>query len=371
MRVEKMIPWGKPTLVGKEKVYVLDALDSTWLSGGAYVERIETDFPRRCGARYGVSACNGTMAIHLALAALGVGPGDEVIVPGFTFVATGNAVMYAGAKPVFADIDRRSWLLDVSSAERCVSPATRGVIVPHLFGNVADMDAVMDFADRRELWVVEDVAQAAFSTYKGRHAGTFGALGTFSFQATKTITCGEGGMVLTDNESLRDRMVLLRDHGMQRDRKYWHEAVGYNYRLTNVQAAIACAQLECVDAIISERRRVHRAFHEQLSGLEGIELQQVPECVEQVPWAFPVRIDPERVCIDRDEVIRRLAEVNVETRPAFYPFSVLPLYDCPSLPVAEAVGLHGLTLPLYPSLTQGEIEYIGAQFKLILQRSRK
>ena len=364
---DSMIPWGKPCLGRKEKEYLLKALDSTWISGGEFIDRFESDFARLIGSKYAVTASNGTSALHLALLSLGIGPADEVIVPDFTFVSPANMVIDTGAKPVYADIDPRTWCLDAQEVEGKVTGRTKAVIAVHVYGNVCDMGALIRITRENRIYLIEDVAEAAFSRYRGKFAGSFGQLGCFSFQATKTVTMGEGGAVVTDDKKLADRMRIMRSHGMRHNKRYWHDLVGYNYRLTNLQAALGCAQLENLDNIIAEKVRIHRRYLAKLSGLPGIELQYIPKEVEAVMWAVALRIDPRRFKGDRDYLIAQLLKKNIETRPGFYPFSVMPLYKAAPLPVAESVSRNVISLPSYVSVSDEDIDYVCDQLKGLMK----
>lgn len=358
-----MIPWAKPCLFGNEKELVMDALRSTWISGGEYVDRFENDFAGTIGTKYAVTTSNGTTALHLALLALEVGPGDEVIVPDFTFVACANTVLYTGARPVYVDIDPRTWCIDPEKVEKAITERTKAIIPVHLYGNVCDMEALTDISKKHDLLLIEDVAEALFSKYRGRYAGSFGDVSCFSFQATKTITMGEGGAVLTDDKRLMERMRVLRSHGMREGKRYWHDFVGYNYRLTNMQAALGCAQLEKKDLLITEKKRIYERYRKNLSDMEGIELQYIPKEIEPVIWAIALKMDPEYFKGERDFLINELLRRGVETRPGFYPFSVMPIYDAPSFPVAESVGRNVLSLPSYPFISDAEIDYICEQMR--------
>ena len=364
---DEMIPWGKPCLGEKEREYLLRALDSTWISGGEFIDRFESDFARLIGTEYTVTASSGTAALHLALLALGIGPGDEVIVPAFTFVAPANMVIATGAKSVYADIDPRTWCVDVEEVNRKITGRTRAVIAVHVYGNVCEMEALTKIARERQIYLIEDVAEAAFSRYQGRFAGSFGHLGCFSFQATKTVTMGEGGAVVTNDKKLSERMRILRSHGMRENKRYWHDLVGYNYRLTNLQAALGCAQLENLDNIIAEKARIYRRYLVNLSGLPGIAPQHVRKEVEPVMWAVAIEIDPHRFKVDRDSLIAELLKKNIETRPGFYPFSIMPLYDAASLPVAESISRNVVSLPSYISISDDDIDYICSQLKGLMK----
>lgn len=364
--IKKTIPWAKPTLFGNEKKYALDALKSTWISGGPYVEKFEKEFTRYNGAKYGTTTSNGTAALQLALLALGIGPGDEVIVPGFTFVAPVNMVIAVGAKPVYADIDPRTWCIDVKSIKSCISSKTKAIIPVHLYGNVCRMEEIIGLARSKNLFVIEDTAEAAFSKYKGKYAGTFADVGCYSFHATKNITTGEGGMVLTDDKKLYEKMQIIRDHGMRKDKRYWHDIIGFNFRLTNFQAALGCAQLEKVNIILKERRRVYKTYSRELNSIPGVEMQHFPYEVQPVVWTVAIRIDPPHFKGNRDWIIRKLLEAKIETRPGFYALSLMPPYNSPPLPVSIKVSKTIITLPTYPSLTEEEIIYICGQLKKLL-----
>jgi len=360
---DEMIPWGKPCLGEREREYLLKALDSTWISGGEFIDRFESDFARLIGTEYAVTASSGTAALHLALLALGIGPGDEVIVPAFTFVSPANMVLETGAKPVYADIDPNTWCLDAQEADRKVTKSTKALIAVHIYGDVCDMEALTKIARERRIYLIEDVAEAAFSRYQGKSAGSFGHLGCFSFQATKTVTMGEGGAVVTDDKKLADRMTVMRSHGMRQNKRYWHDMVGYNYRLTNLQAALGCAQLENLDSIIARKLRIYRRYLGNLSGSPGIEFQGIPREVEPVMWAVAMRIDPHCFEGDRDFLIAELLKRNIETRPGFYPFSIMPLYKAEQLPIAESISRNVISLPSYVSISDDDIDYICSQLK--------
>jgi perosamine synthetase len=363
----ELIPWGKPFLGEKERDYLLKALDSTWISGGEFVDKFESDFAGLIGTKYAVTASSGTAALHLALLAAGIGPGDEVIVPAFTFVAPANMAIQAGAKPVYVDIDPRTWCIDVNEVERSITAKTKAIIPVHVYGNVCEMASLLKIAKKNGVYLIEDVAEAACSKYRGKYAGSFGDLGCFSFQATKTITMGEGGAVVTNDAKLSQRMKIMRSHGMRENKRYWHDVVGYNYRLTNLQAALGCAQLENLDNIIKEKARIYQIYRENLAGLPGIEFQHISKGVEAVMWAVAIKIDPRYFKGDRDYLIGELLKRNIETRPGFYPFSVMPLYKAKSLPVAESVGRNVISLPSFLSISDEDIYHICNQLKSLMK----
>ena len=353
-----IIPWAKPYFFGKEKAYLNNALESTWISGGYYIERFESIFTRHLHSKYGITVSNGTTALQLAILALGIGPGDEVIIPGFTFAAPANMVIMAGATPVYADIDSKTWCIDPRSVENRITNKTKAIIPVHVYGNVCDMDPLKKIAKKHRLFIIEDAAEAAFSKYKGKFAGTFGDIGCFSFQATKTIAMGEGGFVLTNNKKLYEKMWLIRNHGMK-ERRYWHEMIGYNFRLTNLQAAVGYGQLKNLKKIIADRKRVYRLYLECLSDIEGITPQHFQSEVDPVVWAFALKINPVIFKAGRNALISSLLKSGIETRPGFYPFSSMPIYDnAPSLPVSSEVSTNVLSLPFFTSLKEKEIKYV-------------
>jgi len=362
-----MIPWAQPYLIGNEKKFVLDALESTWISGGSYVDRFEEEFSKYIGTRYGVSVSNGTTALHTALLAAGIGPGDEVIVPGFTFVAPGNTVIITGARPVFVDINPKTWLIDTREVEKNITNKTKAIIAVHIYGNVADMEGLLQIARDKGLYLIEDVAEAVFSSYKSKYAGSLGDLGCFSFQATKTITMGEGGAILTNSKKMYDKMRIMRSHGMKEGKRYWHDVVGYNYRLTNLQAALGCAQLEKANNIIKQKKRVYNRYIKNLYGTDGIEFQKISEDVDPVIWAIAFKINESFFKGSRDYLIAELLKLGIETRPGFYPFSMMPLYDNEPLPISEDVGRNVICLPSYPALQDDEIDLICSRLRSFMR----
>jgi perosamine synthetase len=355
---KRSISWASPHFGGNEERYVAEALRSSWISGGEYVERLETDFAKFCGATYAVTSSNGTTALHMAFLALGIGPGDEVILPGFAFMAAANVTLHIGARPIFTEVNPEHWLMTVENIEKCLSSKTKAIVPIHTYGNVCDMDAILELASRHRVTVIEDAAEAIGSRYKGRRAGTIAPVGTYSFHATKTITTGEGGAAVTGNVELRNRMELFRNHGMS-SRRYWHDVAGHNFRLTNIQAAIGCAQLERVDTIIVERNRVYLDYKLLLENIKGVALQAFPEGVEPVVWAIAVKLEASAYPQGRDAVIEQLQQLGIETRPGFYSASMMRhLYDAAPLPICEDLSRWILSLPSSPKLTGEEIKYV-------------
>ncbi|MFH1415444.1 MAG: DegT/DnrJ/EryC1/StrS family aminotransferase [Elusimicrobiota bacterium] len=361
--MKKNIPWAKPVFYGKEKEYLVNALESTWISDGYYVERFEKEFAEYHKVPFGITVSNGTAALQLAVLGLGLSGKDEVIVPGFSFFAAANMVLSAGAVPVFADIDPDTWCLDISCVERAITEKTRAVIAVHNYGNVCDMAALIELAGRHDLCIIEDCAEAVFSKYMNKLAGTFGDAGCFSFQATKTITTGEGGIVVLSEEDINNRMRLLRNHGMSPQKHYWPEMHGYNFRMTNLQAAVGCAQFECLDKIIKDKQRIYSRYLEQLGNEAGVTMQMFRKEVDPVVWTVALRIDKKRFVYDRDGTIASLLDSGIETRPGFYPYSIMPIYKSNALPNAEAVSAGVICLPSFCTISDKEIEYICDKIK--------
>ena len=360
-----MIPWAAPAYWGNEERYVGDALRSTWISGGPFVERLEREVRALLGGetsgREALATSNGTTALQLPCIALGLGPGDEVVVPGFAFMAAANIALQLRARPVFCEVDPRTWCARAEDVERCLSPRTKAIVVVHTYGNVCDMDPLLELARKRGIALIEDAAESFGSRYRGRFSGAIAPIGTFSFHATKTITTGEGGMTVAADPALAARMRLYRSHGMDRSKAfYWHEVAGHNFRLTNLQAALGCAQLEHLDDIVRERKRVHAAYARRLQELQGIQPQFFAPEVTPVLWAYALTLDARAFPQGRDAVVKQLAERGIETRPGFHPASEMRhLYaDCPPLPVCEALGRTVISLPTWPGLKDEVIDRI-------------
>lgn len=361
MNNTQLIPWANPQFLGNEQNYVFEALNSTWISGGPFVGRLEREFAEYVKSPFALTASNGTTAIHMAYLALGLKPGDEVIAPGFGFLAAANLALQFGAKPIFAEVDPNTWLVTASEIEKCLSPKTKIIVLIHSYGNVCEMDQILTLAKDHGIPVVEDAAEAFASRYNGCQAGTMGTIGTFSFQATKTITTGEGGMVVTGNEELYNIMALYRSHGMLRKIYYWHELPGHNFRMTNLQAALGCAQLETLERFIHERNRVHAQYKKFL--FNGITHQQFTPNVEPVLWTLAIKLDRDAYPQGRDRVIEQMKDLQIETRPGFYAPSFMDFYSCPHLPICEEISKQVISLPTFAALQNEQIEYICTQLK--------
>jgi perosamine synthetase len=355
------IPLYEPYLCGSERVYVNDCLNSGWISSrGEYVRRFEQAFGDFIGAEYCSSVCNGTVALHVALLAAGVGPGDEVIVPTLTYIAPVNAIAYVGAKPVFVDSHADTWQMDAAAVASRITPRTKAVLAVHLYEGACDIVELQSLCDRHDLRLIEDCAEAFGASINGRHVGTFGDVSTFSFYGNKSITTGEGGMVVCRAQSLHDRSYLLKTQGVSPHQEYEHSVLGYNYRMTNICAAIGLAQIEAAETILHLKRRIAQCYRQSLRGL---------------PVSFMARRDGERqshwmCCIAVDDASRRdslrqhMAAQGIETRPFFRPAHTMPVFfERASYPEAEGLSARGINLPSWPGLTEAQLKYVTSSLR--------
>tara|TARA_X000000368_G_scaffold71046_2_gene51647 strand:+ start:327 stop:1742 length:1416 start_codon:yes stop_codon:yes gene_type:complete len=317
------IPVALPDLKGKEFEYLTDAFLSTWISSsGKYIDMFEKKFASFCDTNYGIAVSNGTVALQLALETLGIGEGDEVIVPDLTFAATINAVLHVNATPVIVDIEEDSWCIDPKEIEKAITPNTKAVIPVHIYGQVCDMNSIMQIAKKNKLYVIEDCAEAHGASYNEKKVGSIGDIGCFSFFANKVITTGEGGMCTTNNKDLDNMMRLLRDHGMNKEKRYWHDLVGYNFRMTNLQASIGVAQIERIEQILLDRKSIEDSYKKELRQLKELVFQpnNLPNR-NKVTWFVSMLL-----LKNRDLVIDKLKFEGIDARPFFYPLSIMPIY---------------------------------------------
>ncbi|MNR81939.1 putative pyridoxal phosphate-dependent aminotransferase EpsN [compost metagenome] len=370
MRATSLIPISRPDLSGNEEKYVAEAVRSTWISStGPFVDRFEREFAEACETRTAVGTSNGTTALHLALMALGVGAGDEVLVPSLTYIATANAVRYVGAEPVFGDVDPQTWCLDPRGLESRITPRTRGIIAVHLYGHPADMDALNQVADAHGLWVIEDAAEAHFARYKGRVVGSLSQIGSFSFFGNKILTCGEGGALTLNDPELEATIRLLRNQGADPQNRYFFPVTGYNFRLTNVACALLCAQMERREEIIRRRLQIFKAYEELLGNVPGIGFQPVADWATPAPWLFSITVDEREYGVSRDALMAQLAKEGFETRPFFLPLHRLPPFQQESrariehLPITDRLSASGMNLPSFPGLLDAEIERLCEVFR--------
>ena len=353
------IPVAEPLLAGKELEYVTDCIKSGWISSlGEYALQFERDFAQYCGVRHGVATINGTAAIHLLAATLNIGPGDEVIMPSLTFVATANGVRYTGATPVFVDSEYETWNIDPQKIAAAITPRTKAIMAVHLYGHPADMDPLRELADAHGLWLLEDAAEAHGACYKNQRVGGLSDAAIFSFYGNKILTTGEGGIIVTNNKAWAERAFFLENHGRNSDNPYWHPEIGYNYRMTNIQGAIGLAQLERVDELLAVRRQNAARYSERLAGIPGLTLPPETSWAKNVYWMYSVVVG-DAFGLTRDELRSSLRENSIDSRPFFYPAHTLPMYNTgQSLPVAEDLGRRGLNLPSGATLTTDQVDHI-------------
>lgn len=335
----------KPQMSGNEYNYLVDAFLSTWISStGKYISSFEESFSKYCGVKYGVATSNGTTALHLALAALGITKGDEVIVPDLTFAATINSVLYTGATPIIVDIEEDGWCISPDAIKNAITSKTKAIIVVHLYGQPCQMDEISRIANENNIFIIEDCAEAHGAMFDNKRVGSFGDIACFSFFGNKVITTGEGGMCLTNDEILRDKMQILRDHGMSRERKYYHEVIGFNYRMTNMQAAIGTAQVERIDEILEWRKRLEERYAQSLAYLDNVKLQRRDlKGRTKIAWLVSILVPEEK----RDKIINSLKSNEIDVRAFFVPLSEMEIYKNYSTKciVSKKISKMGINLP--------------------------
>jgi perosamine synthetase len=359
------IPLYRPDLSGNERAYVLECIDSTWISSrGRFIEPFETAIAAATGARHAIAVCNGTVALHLALHCLDLRQGDEVIVPTFTYISPVNTIAQTGATPVFADARASDWTLDADQVERCITGRTRAILAVHLYGMPCDMAALRDLCTRRGIALLEDCAEALGTTIAGRHVGTFGRAGTFSFFGNKTVTTGEGGMVIADDDAFAAKLRLVKGQGQSLTRRYWHEVLGFNYRMTNVEAAIGLAQMERLPQILARKRAIDARYRAMLAEFP-LAFQEVSADVFSSHWLTSFLL-PHNV--DRARVMTRMDELGVETRPVFFCAHDMPMYERKErYPIAEDIAARGVSIPSYPTMTDADQDRVVATIAAALR----
>lgn len=359
--LHKIIPVYEPLLIGNEKKYILDCLKTNWISSaGVYITRFEKAFSRYCGAKYGIACSSGTAALHLTLAACGITKGDEVIIPTFTMIATASAVTYTGAKVIPVDAEPRTYNIDVERIEEKITPRSKAIIVAHIYGHPAEMAKILKIAKKYNLYVIEDAAEAHGAEYKGRKAGSLGDAGCFSFYGNKIITTGEGGMIITDNKKIFERAAYLRDHAFSCERHFWHKDLGFNYRMTNLQAAIGLAQTERINEFLKMKINIAKYYNSLFKNIRGITLPAHTKDIKNVYWMYSILVE-RNFGITRDELRQKLAKEGIETRTFFIPIHLQPIYSkiCKGhYPVAEELCKKGLYLPSALTLKKRDIKYI-------------
>ena len=349
-------PVYRPRLGEEEKRNVLDCLDSNWISSkGKYVEEFEKAFAEYHGIPNAVCTTSGTTALHLAMLTLGIGEGDEVLVPTFTYIAPVNSIRYVGAEPVFVDCDEETWQMSVAETERRINNKTRAILAVHVYGHPCRVNELKSLADKHGLFLIEDCAESLGSRIDGRLTGTFGDISIFSFYGNKTITTGEGGMLISSDATLAERAYHYRGQGLAKNREYWHDVIGYNFRMTNICAAIGLAQMERIESVLQEKQTIAMLYEKHLAGV--LNIQPCAENCFHSYWMVTVLLNKGD---DRSLLRAHLSEHGIETRPAFYPAHTMPMYieEIEKYPVAESIGRRGMNLPSYPGLTEQDIEFI-------------
>lgn len=360
-----MIPVNEPLLDGNEKRYLQECIDSGWISSeGPFVERFEVEMAARVGRTYGVAVANGSAALEAAVVSLGIGPGDEVILPTFTIISCAAAIVRAGATPILVDSDPITWNMDAAQVADRITPATKAIMVVHIYGLPVDMDPLLALAERHGLKIIEDAAEMHGQTYRGRPCGSFGDLSIFSFYPNKHITTGEGGMILTDDAALAERCRSLRNLCFQPGRRFIHEELGWNVRMSNLQAAVGVAQLERLDEFVARKRRMGRCYTELLAGIPGLQLPLAStDYAENIYWVYGVVLD-DALPLAAEEAIGRLHRAGVGTRPFFWPMHEQPVFHKMGLfqgeryPVAGRLARRGFYLPSGLALTDEQIELV-------------
>lgn len=369
-----MIPVNEPLLNGNEKKYLNECIDTGWISSeGPFVQRFEEAMAAAAGRRHGIAVCNGTVALEAAVAALKLQPGDEVILPTFTIISCAAAIVRCGCVPVVVDSDRVTWNMDVACIEAKITSRTKAIMVVHIYGLPCDMDPILNLAEKHGLKIIEDAAEMHGQTYKGRPCGSFGDVSIFSFYPNKHVTTGEGGMLVTDDDRLAERCRSLRNLCFQAKKRFVHEELGYNFRMTNLQAALGLAQVERLEEFVARKRAMGRRYTELLKGVDGLELMPSrTDYAENIYWVFGMVLKDD-VSFDAEEAMRRLGEKKIGTRPFFWPMHEQPvflrmgLFAGEQCPVAERLARRGFYIPSGMALTSGQIEEVAAAVKDIVK----
>lgn len=370
-----MIPVNEPLLDGNEKRYLMECIDSGWISSeGPFVKSFEEKFAARLGRKHGITVANGTAALDAAIEALGVGPGDEVIMPSFTIISCVMQIVRNGAKPILVDADPGTWNMDVRAIEQKITPRTKAIMAVHIYGLPVDMAPLLELARKHNLKVLEDAAQMLGQTYKGNACGSFGDLSTFSFYPNKHITTGEGGMIVTDSDELAEQCRSLRNLCFKAERRFVHDRLGWNLRMTNLQAALGLAQLERLDEFVARKRRMGRLYQELLGDLRGVQLPlSTTSYADNIYWVFGLVLD-ESLGLTAVDAMNRLAGEGVGCRPFFYPMHQQPILHklnaiAPSdrCPVSEGLYERGFYIPSGMALTEEQIKIVAGKVRAVLR----
>ena len=369
-----MIPVNEPYLSNREKELLCECIDTGWVSSeGPFVKKFENDFAKYIGHKYGIAVCNGTAALEVGLHAIGVGEGDEVIMPSFTIISCALAVLRLGAKPVLVDIVPDIWNMDVSQIESKITNKTKAIMPVHIYGHSVDMDPLMEIAKKYNLKVIEDASQAHGTEYKGQRLGSIGEVSTFSFYANKIISCGEGGMILTSSEEMMEKAKKYRNLYFEPEKRFLHQELGYNFRMTNLQAAIGVAQMEKIDYFVETKRKFGKYYRQKLQDVAGIRFQEEKSWCKSVYWMYSIEIDKD-INLEAPELMEKLREKGIGSRPFFLGLHEQPafhkrgLFVGESYPHTEFSARKGLYLPSGLTLTEGQVDTVCNTLEQIMMK---
>ena len=364
---KKNILTAGPSISKKEERYVLDAVRNGWNEHYAdYIHKFEKKFAQYIGVKHAITTCGGTGALHLGLASLGIGAGDEVILPEITYFSCSDVVIYLGAKPVFVDLLKDTWCIDPEKIIKAINKKTKAIMPVHLYGNPAEMDKIMKIAKEYNLKVVEDACPAVGTVFKGKRSGSFGDFGAFSFQGAKIMVTGFGGMLVTNNTKLYERAMFLNGHGEVHNKKFWQIEVGYSHEMTNIQAALGLAQLERVESFVEKKRKIFSWYFNRLKSIDGISLNYEKPNTKSNRWMTTIILD-KNFGITQQEIINELKKRLIDSRRFFWPISMFPMYKEQDTPVAHHLALNGINLPSGLNLTEKEVDYICFSLKQVLK----
>ena len=363
IELKSKIHYTKPYITDLEVKYANDAAKNGWGEKCYdYIYKFENMFKKHLGIKFALATSSCTGAIHLGLAAIGIKPGDEVILADINWIASAAPITYLGAKPVFVDILPDTWCIDPKKIEEAITPKTKAIIAVHLYGNLCEIDEIMEIGKKHNLYVIEDAAEAIGSVYKGKKAGTIGDFGVFSFHGTKTITTGEGGMFVTNNEEFYNKVQILNSHGRnpKNPKQFWAETVGFKYKISNIQAAIGCAQMEKVDELINKKREIFFQYHKLLSNIEGLIMNPIPiDKHSQYGYWMPTVIFDKKLNLDREELLIKFKEENIDGRVFFYPLSFLPMFETKRTnKISYDIYEHGINLPSFHEMDYTTLQYV-------------
>ena len=364
---EKLILTAGPSITKKELDYVSDAVLNGWNEKwDHYLKKFEVEFSRYVGVKHALTTSSCTGAMHLALMSLGISKNDEVIIPDISWVATASSVVYTGAKPIFADIEKDTWCVDPASIRKLITKKTKAIMPVHLYGHPANMDEIGKIAEENNLVIIEDAAPSLGADIKGKKTGSFGIASAFSFQGAKILTTGEGGIFLTNNDELYEKVSKLGDHGRSKTKTLWNDEIGYKYKMSNIQAALGLAQLERINDLVDKKRKIFSWYKERLETIDGLQLNvEKPGC-KNIFWMTTIVLQKD-FGISRDEIIKKLKEWNVDSRPVFYPLSSLPMFDDVNNIHAQNLSSNGISLPSGHNLQEDDINYVCEVLKYILK----